>query len=225
MLEKANSKADCRRTPLRLSPENRRTLLSVRAVLPAGAGAALRRMHRWGVWLVVLSCATAGMGAVSPARGQAIDREYPLKAVYLYKFATYVEWPERAFHDDASPFVIGILGPDPLGADLRKIAQVKKIDGREIEVRNYGQAAEIRDCHILFMSSALEGETQQAALQLLSGRNILFVGETPDFLKHTGVIDFVIQDNRIRIFISKSAYQREGLDISAQLLRIATVLR
>lgn len=225
MLEKANSKADYRRKPLRFSPENRGAFLSLRAAPLARAGAALRRVPRWGVWLVVFSCATAGMGAVSPARGQAIDREYPLKAVYLYKFATYIEWPQRAFHDDASPFVIGILGPDPVGHDLRKIAQVKKIDGREIEVRNYGQAAEIRDCHILFMSRALADKTQQAALQLLSGRDILFVGETPDFLKHAGVIDFLIQENRIRIYISKSAFERENLEISAQLLRIATVVK
>lgn len=75
------------------------------------------------------------------------------------------------------------------------------------------------------MSRALKGETQQAAIKLLAGRNILFVGETPDFLKHGGVVDFVVQENRIHIYISKSAYQREGLQISAQLLRIATVVK
>ena len=37
--------------------------------------------------------------------------------------------------------------------------------------------------------------------------------------------DFVIQENRIRIYISESAYERERLDISAQLLRIATVVK
>jgi len=183
-----------------------------------------RVMPRCAVWLVVFCYAAAGMGIAAPARGQDIDREYTLKAAYLYKFATYVEWPEGAFRDAASPFVIGILGPNPVGADLQKIAKVKKINGRKIEVRNYEQAKEVRDCHILFMTRALKSETQQAAIKLLSGRNVLFVGETPDFLKQGGVFDFVIQENRIRIYISKSAYEREGLKPSAQLLRIATVV-
>jgi len=182
-------------------------------------------MPRFAVWLVVSSCAAAGLTTASPAHGQDINREYKLKTVHLYKFATYIKWPEKAFRGAASPFVIGILGPDPVGADLRKIAKVKKIDGRKIEVRNYKQAKEIGDCHILFMSRALKGETQQAAVKLLAGRNILFVGETPDYLKYGGVVNFVVQENRIQIYISKPAYQREGLQISAQLLRIATVVK
>lgn len=197
----------------------------MQAASPVRAVVALRHIPRWVVWLIVFLSATVGVGAASSAHGQVIDREYKLKTAYLYKFATYVQWPEGAFRDAASPFVIGILGPDPVGADLQKIAKMKKIDGRKIEVRNYEQAKEVRDCHILFMSRALKSETQQAAIKLLSGRKILFVGEDSDFLKQGGVIDFVIQENRIRIYISKSAYEREGLKISAQLLRIATVVK
>ena len=59
------------------------------------------------------------------------------------------------------------------------------------------------------MSKSLNKETQQAALKLLAERNILFVGETPDFLKQGGVIDFVILQNRLNGVISKSAYERE----------------
>ena len=210
---------------MRSFSQSKRTLLPVRAVPPVRAAVVLGRMPRRAVWLVVLSCAAPAFGTASPARGQDINHEYKLKTAFIYKFATYVEWPEGAFRDEASPFVIGILGPDPLGADLREIAKVKKLDGRKIDVRNFKQAKEVRDCHILFMSRALKSETQQAAIKLLSGQNILFVGETPDFLKHGGIVDFVIQENHIRIHISKSAYEREGVIFSAQLLRIAVVLK
>ena len=211
---------------MRLLSQNRRTLLPPQAAPPVRAAVASGRvMPRWVAWLIVFSCVAVVSGAASSASGQAIDNEYKLKAAYLYKFATYIEWPEGVFSDATAPFVIGILGPDPVGADLRRLATVKKIDGRKIEVRNYEQAKEVRDCHILFESRALKSETRQAAAKLLSGRNILFVGEIPDFLKQEGVINFVIQENRIRIQISKSAYERENLKISAQLLRIATVVK
>ena len=213
------------RNSLRLSTASRRTRFPVQASPPVRAGFALGSLPRWALWLVVFSSAAAGFSAAPLSHGQDIDREYKLKAVYLYKFATYVKWPKRTFEDASSPFVIGILGPDPVGPDLRRIAKVKKIDGRRIEVRNYRQADKIRDCHILFMSRALKNETQQATIKLLSKRNILFVGETPDFLKHGGVCDFVIHENRVLVYISKSAYESENLEISAQLLRIATVLK
>ncbi len=177
------------------------------------------------VWLIVFACALACSGTASPARGQGIDREYALKAAYIYKFATYVKWPKEAFADANSPFVIGILGPDLVGANLRRIAKVKQVDGRKIDVRNYKQPKEIRDCHILFISRAVDGTTQQATLKLMLKRNVLSVGETPDFLEHGGVIDFVIQQNRIRIYISESAYKRENLEVSAQLLRICEVVK
>lgn len=187
--------------------------------------APVRTTPRWVVWLVVFSCASVVFGAASPARGQAVSNEFKLKAVYLYKFTTYIDWPEGAFHDEASPFVIGILGPDRVGAGLRKIARSKTIDGRKIEVQNYGQAEKVRGCHILFISRDLESKTRQAALKLLSARNILFVGETPDFLKQGGTINFVIQENRIKIHIFQSAYERENLKVSSELLRIATVVK
>ena len=183
------------------------------------------RRHRplWAVRLVVCLIVVTSVGVASPTYGQDIDREYKLKAAYLYKFATYIKWPKRSFRNATSPFVIGILGPDPVGSDLRKIARVKTIGGRKIEVRNYNKAEEIGGCQILFLSKALNSETRQAAIKLLSGKNILLVGETADFLKHGGVFGFAIRNNRIRINISQSAYKREHLEISAQLLRIATV--
>ena len=90
----------------------------------------------WAVRLVVCLIAAASVGVASPVHGQGINREYKLKAVYLYRFATYTKWPKRAFRNANSPFVIGVLGPDPVGNDLRKIAKVKTIDGRKIEIRN-----------------------------------------------------------------------------------------
>ena len=122
---------------MRLLSENRRTLPPVQAVPPTRTVAAPRRIRRWVVWLIVFSCAVAGFGIASPVRAQVINREYKLKAAFLYKFTTYIRWPDGSFKDSKSPFVIAVLGPDPVGADLRKIAAVKQIDGRELEIHNF----------------------------------------------------------------------------------------
>lgn len=177
--------------------------------------------------MLISLLATAGFGQTPTAPGQAevVDREYMMKAAYLYKFATYVRWPDRAFADPNSPFVIAVFGPDPVGDSLRKIAAVKKIEGREIVVRHFKQLGHAGDFHILFMSRAVDSKSQKAAIQQLTGRNVLSVGETKDFLRDGGVIDFLVQENRLRVYISQSAYEREGLWVSAQFLRVVTVLQ
>jgi len=187
---------------------------------------ALRRMPRQIVRLAVFIFALAGFTATaSPVDGQGIDREYKLKAAFLYKFATYFTWPESSFESAESPFVIGILGPNPVGRNLRRIAAVKKINGRKIVIRDFKTSEDVNDCHILFISKSVKSATQQKVIKELSNRNILFVGETLDFLKLGGVIDLVVQENHIRIYISKSAYEREGLKTSAQFLRVATIVK
>jgi len=52
----------------------------------------------------------------SPARAsdRAFD-EYQVKAVFLYRLTLFITWPEEAFTTPEQPFVIGILGDDPLG--------------------------------------------------------------------------------------------------------------
>ena len=179
---------------------------------------------RCALWALTFLAAAAVVAQTPAAHGQVVDREYVLKAVYLYRFATYIRWPDKAFADAKSPFVIAVLGPNPVSDGLREIAAKKKIGERKIVVRHFEKPGDVRDCHILFMTRAVDGEIQKAVLQRLSGRGVLFVGETKEFLQQGGVIDFVVQENQIRLFISKGAYQREGLKVSAQLLRVMTVL-
>lgn len=177
------------------------------------------------LWALAFLAAMTDLAETPVVYGQQqVNREYVLKAVYLYRFATYIRWPKGAFANANSPFVIAVFGPDPVGGNLRKIAAAKRIDGRKIVIRHFAKPEDVRDCHILFMTRRVDGETQKAIIQQHSGRGILFVGETKEFLQHGGVIDFTIQENQIRMFISQRAYEREKLKVSAQILRVMTVL-
>jgi hypothetical protein len=49
------------------------------------------------------------------------SREYDLKAVFLYNFATFVEWPESVRPPAGQPIIIGILGRDPFGTVLDEV--------------------------------------------------------------------------------------------------------
>jgi len=56
---------------------------------------------------------------------QEMDTNSKIKAVYIYNFTKYIEWPEEYLMER---FVVGILGKDEsLFNELEKMAKVKKV--------------------------------------------------------------------------------------------------
>ena len=66
-----------------------------------------------------LFCTLTFLLLSSVAAQAQISREYQLKAVFLYNFAQFTEWPTNVFADDKSPIVIGIVGTDPFDGVFR----------------------------------------------------------------------------------------------------------
>jgi hypothetical protein len=152
------------------------------------------------------------------------NREYRIKAAYLYQFGRYVEWPAKAFANANAPFVIGVLGQDPVTADLEQIARIKKVQDRPIVIRRFASAADVRPCNILYVPAAVSPEVQSELIRQTAGQAILLVGDSSDFLDRGGIVQFSVEENSIRVAIARKAADREGLKISAKLLQVARVV-
>ncbi len=171
------------------------------------------------VWLALLlaGAGSAGLrGAAAPANGA--PPEYQIKAVFLFNFALFVEWPASAFSDDRAPLVIGVLGTDPFGAQLDEAVRGEKIGERPLVVRRYRRVEEVTDCHILFLSGSEAGATEKI-LARLKDRSLLTVGDTDNFNRQGGMVRFVNENNKIRLKINVDAAKAAGLVISSKLLR------
>src|SRR5690606_21949845 len=74
-----------------------------------------RVVRRCAPMLLGLLAGGLGAGTTPPAAADeiVINREYTIKAAFLYHFSTYIEWPEEAFESPTSPFVIAIYTDDP----------------------------------------------------------------------------------------------------------------
>lgn len=173
------------------------------------------------IGLAVAMWLLAGTSAL-PAR-PAPAAEYQLKAVFLFNFTQFVEWPRDAFSDGQAPLVIGILGTDPFGGYLDETVRGEKVHNRPLVVRRYGSVAEIESCHVLFISRS-EAPRLQEILARLRGRSILTVGDAGDFAENGGMIGFVSAQNKIRLRINLDAVKAAGLTISSKLLRAADTI-
>jgi len=163
--------------------------------------------------------------ALAAGRGRAADAqptEYQLKAAYLYHFAQFVDWPSTAFSQPNSPLIIGVLGENPFGNDLRHTVEGKVLNHHPLEVREYRSLAGMtNDCHILFISSS-EKERLPEIFTALNGTSVLTVSEVKHFTETGGMINFVLDSDRIRFQINETTAEKAGLKISFKLLSLAS---
>ncbi|MGH9361082.1 MAG: YfiR family protein [Thermoanaerobaculia bacterium] len=161
--------------------------------------------------------------AQAAAAAETPSGEYAVKAVFLMNFTRFVEWPAEAFRDERSPLVIGVLGEDPFGKLLDAATDRKKADQRKIEVLRFKTLAELQPCHVLFISDS-EKERRTEIQKSLSDKPVLTVSEISDFSEKEGMIQFVMVENKVRLWINVENAKGAKLKIKSNLLRIARVL-
>lgn len=168
------------------------------------------------LWMLgVVMLLLSGMCAQSPVAG-----EYQIKAAFLYNFAKFVEWPPSGFSDASAPLRICVLGQDPFGQELRDITNDKSINGHKLQVDQVADLQMARTCHILFIASSEKAQLKRI-LESLRGTDALTVGDTKGFVEQGGMINFVLEDNRVRFEVNLKAAEQARLKVSAKLLNVA----
>lgn len=169
-----------------------------------------------------LLLALAVLSAAPAARAQDLETE--VRAVYLYNFARYFEWPPTAFPSADTPIRICVQASDGFAAALERAVAGETINGRRLDAVRLPPSANRRGCHLLYLS-ATNGGRVAASLGPLKGQPLLTVGEDDRFLELGGMIRFRRVENRVRFDINLGAVQRSGLQVSARLLGVAAEVK
>lgn len=176
---------------------------------------------------------------VMPVHAQKADnsdlrREYKIKAAFLYNFIQFVDWPKEKTPDSNDPIILGIIGEDTFGDSFEPINN-KPIKGRKSLINRFesidklkktngednSDIESLRKCHLLFICSS-EKDDLTDIINLVNGHGVLTVGETSNMLRNGGVVNFLVEENKVRFEINLTAAKRNKLKIRSQLLRLAT---
>jgi len=179
-----------------------------------------RRMGRAGWQIFVISAVVCSLAVGTKAQSAT---EYQVKAAFLFNFAKFVEWPPGSFPDASAPLQICVFGQDPFGEALRNIANEKTVNGRKLEVHQVADLQHARSCHILFIASSGKASVKQI-VEALRGASVLTVGDTKGFAEQGGMINFVLENDRVQFEVSSKAAERAGLKISSKLLSVAKLV-
>jgi hypothetical protein len=141
-----------------------------------------------------------------------------VKAVFLFHFVKFVEWPKGADAQDHLTYCI--LGQDPFGTELDALVESKAPAGRAIAVRRLTPLEEMRNCHVLFISASEEKDLK-AILARQARAPLLTVSDIDLFVERGGMIGFTFEANKVRFDINVAAAARASLKISSRLLRLS----
>jgi hypothetical protein len=149
-----------------------------------------------------------------PARSQ----DEKLKAIFVYNFTRYVNWPQRSGN-----FIITILGKSSISAEITGIASKKMVGNSSIEVKVVNAPEEVTESHIVYIpiskTAALEVITQRAA-----DYHYLIITEKPEACRKGSCINFISKEGKLSFEISKTNLESYGLGISTDLLKLGTVI-
>ena len=144
-----------------------------------------------------------------------------LKAAFIYNFTKYIKWPTPNIN---SAFKIGVLGDSEVIVSLQKLATKKLVDNKPIEIIHFEVFQDIKFCHILFIS---ESENQNIAeiLTALGNNPTLTIGDSPDYCERGIMINFFLQNEKVKFEMNPVILENIGLKASSQLQKLARIIQ
>ncbi len=181
-------------------------------------------------WLLILLVILAMIMVPCWAKDEGLNREYKIKAAFLYNFMNFIEWPKEKIQDSNS-ITLCIVGKNALNQAFDMLEK-KEIGDKPVIVKRFSSLEgfdkdqlqqvirKFDDAHLLYLMDS-EKDHAKAILKKIRGKAILTVGESPHFLENDGIINFVTKQDKLRFEINNRVAQKEKITIRSKLLRLA----
>lgn len=147
--------------------------------------------------------------------------EYDSKASIIHLFSQYLTWPKETPSDN---FIIGVIGRSKISIPLNKIAQIKKLNNRDIIIKQFQSVGDIEFSHILFISKTAKDLLPQI-LEKVKNSNTLLISEMEGFAQKGAAINFVPAKDKLRFEINLAVLDQRGIKASSLLLKSAILVK
>lgn len=185
---------------------------SIPRLLPSAG----RRAWLCAAWAAVL----ASPALRAAAQGlPAAPRDTLVKAAFLHKFASFVEWPEGTFARNDTPLRIGILGDDQVWRDLGELARDRDRDGRPVVVTRLNLNDSLAGFHILYLKASTPSRI--ADIVALVPEGVLTIADSDGAHPRGSVLSFFLEEGRVRFGVSVQAAAKQKLKLSPRLIAAA----
>lgn len=142
------------------------------------------------------------------------DFEYKLKALYISRLPTFTHWPESAKHNT---FKICIDATDKVAQQLKMLKLAEILD-MQVEIIAPPADLSISQCNILYIS---QGKVSSA----LRNIPVLTLSSQAGFAEQGGMIEFYIDQSKVRMKANLYTVNESGIKLSSKLLRLLKIVK
>jgi hypothetical protein len=180
----------------------------------------MRAILRWALFFGLLGVMAWTALRADPKNGGDLAR---IKAVYLYHFATFTEWPEHAAATSMKEIHLCVTGGGEVESQLFLLAGKELDGGRVLRVVQARWEELSKTCHMVFFGETAHFNANPAWMRL-RGLPLLSVSDQPGFAQGGGMIEMFLRDDKVRMRINLGAVRSAGIHLSSKLLRLAEIV-
>jgi hypothetical protein len=172
---------------------------------------------------ILLVIGLVAAGTADLCAEQKNPGEYQVKALFLYNFINFVDWPADSTFSSSPTINVCIVGDDPFDEGLNEIRN-ETVKGKRVSIRFYRPFEEHRGCNLLFIPHSEENHVE-SILRSIREPGVLTVGDTEESARQGAVIGFFMEQKKVHFAVNIEAARRAGLKISAKLLKLAKIIK
>ena len=147
-----------------------------------------------------------------PASGQ----QSMFKALFMFNFAKYIEWPSSS---NQSNFIIGVYGNDDIVPELKKLAAARKINNKSIVVKTVKSPTEVANAHIFYVPDSKSANIADVT-SFFSGKPTLIVTDKDGLCKKGAGINYVMQSGKMKFEVNKANITSHKMNVDPKLISL-----
>ena len=167
---------------------------------------------------VAAGWSAVGVPVATAANTTAAQREYLIKAAFIYDMMKATQWPSAK----SGRVVLCVLGRDPFGAAWQSIEGMP-VGQRKLDVTPLRPRGDLAGCDALFVGTSERGRWPQIHAALAT-RPVLTISEMVGFSRDGGMVTLMNVDNRLRFDVNLKAVRKAGLSIHTDALEQANMV-
>ena len=138
------------------------------------------------------------------------------KALFMYNFTKYLEWPESLRQGD---FVIAVFGESALIDELKIIAEKKKVGFQQIVIQKISSIDQISNCHIIYIPESKTNQINEIKKKLASASTVI-IADNPGAVAKGAGINYIVNSGKQLFEISKTNLEQHNIKVGADLLAL-----
>jgi hypothetical protein len=142
------------------------------------------------------------------------------KALFMYNFTKYIEWPSEKQKGD---FIIGVFGNSPIINELSIIAEKRKVGTQQIVIKKISETKDIAVCNIVYVPESKVLKADDVKLQSKT-KGVVVITDAPGLAKTFAGINYVKLDGKQNFEINKKNLEEQGVKVNSALLSLGITI-